>query len=112
MGEIDKTFTKTVGKCSNSFGIFQIKFDKFPIRPYNDPWSTADGDVELGINLSLLRVNQTTTEPTQCIHQYISADDLRDLWRLLYNAQCYYESRTKEIQEANKAREAEGKAKT
>ena len=106
MNKFTDTFTRTVGVNANSFGIFQIAIDNQPDMRYaykGDEWPTV-----LGVSISLLQVNHNTTEPTVCVRQYITHEDLKELSMLVWHAQRAYESRQKEA-EAEASGEATGK---
>jgi hypothetical protein len=65
----------------------------------------------LGISLSLLQVNHNSPEPTVCIRQYITEEDLQSLSLLLWEARNAYESRKQETQEEERTREAANETK-
>ena len=109
MGRLEQTFTKTIGLTTNSFGILQVALDTQVDPRYTykcDEWPLL-----LGISLSLLQVNHNGTEPTLCVRQYITEQDLDALSMLLWEAKRAYESRKTELQEEERAREAKDKAK-
>ena len=106
MNKFAETFTKTIGLNANSFGILQVAIDSQPDVRYaykGEEWPTM-----LGLSLSLLQVNHNSTEPTVCVRQYITAEDLKELSMLMWHAQRAYESRQKEA-EAEASGEATGK---
>lgn len=109
MARIEQTFTKTIGLTTNSFGILQVALDTQIDPRYN--YRGEEWPLLLGISLSMLQVNHNTTEPTQCIRQYITEDDLEALSMLLWEAKRAYESRKKELQEEERAREAKDETK-
>ena len=110
MGEIQNTFTKTVGGDSNYFSIFQIILDTKADLRYHPDYVPPNIPLSLGITMSMLHVDGTYSNPVVNVRQHITEKDLNDLRALLWEATVAYESRKKEIQEANKAREAKGEA--